>query len=111
MTLASAPAVAGEVCKPAIRIENARLSETTLSLERKWTATAVADASACATTAGYFELGILREKEESPNLAFHEQFIWSAPSVPIGLDFWRDEAVGEYWIHRVEPCPCARQAG
>jgi hypothetical protein len=108
MTLPSVPVIAAEVCKPVLNIVNSHLSDVTPSMERKWTATVTADASRCATTAGYFELGILREKEESPDLAFREEFVWSAPSVLIGLDFWRDEAVGEYWIYSIQPCPCAK---
>jgi hypothetical protein len=108
MALASTPVFSGEVCKPTLTIANSQLSATTPTLERKWTATVIVDDSRCATTAGYFEMGFLREKEESPDLAFQEQFIWSAPSVLIGLDFWRDEAVGEYWIYRIHPCPCAK---
>lgn len=60
--------------------------------ERKWTATVAADASRCA-------IGFMREKEESRDRVFREQFLWPARSVPIGLDFWFDEAVGDCWIH------------
>jgi hypothetical protein len=109
MMLASAPAFAAEMCRPVLSIKDAQLSAyTPPAQERKWTATVVADASRCATTAGYFEVGFVREKEESPDLAFREQFVWSAPSVLIGLDFWFDEAVGDYWIYSIKACPCAK---
>jgi hypothetical protein len=77
-------------------------------MERKWIATVTADASRCATTAGYFEVGFSREKEYSLGLEFREQFIWSGPSTKIGLDFWFDEAVEAYWVDSIQPCPCAK---
>jgi hypothetical protein len=77
-------------------------------MERKWTAAVTVDASRCATTAGYFEVGFLREKENGAELEFREQFIWSVPSVKIGVDFWADEAAERYWIDSVQACPCAR---
>jgi len=64
------------------------------TLERRWTAIVSADARRCATTAGYFEMGLAREKETGLELEFREQFIWSLPSVTVGVDFWADEAVG-----------------
>ena len=104
-----APAVAGQVCKPALTVTNARLSEMQPpTLERRWTAIVVADARRCATTAGYFEMGLAREKETGLELEFREQFIWSLPSVMVSVDLWADEAVGAYWIDSVQPCPCAK---
>ena len=76
--------------------------------ERRWTAIVSADASRCATTAGYFDLGVVRQKENGVELQFREQFIWSAPAMMIGIDFWTDEAVEDYWIDSVQDCPCAK---
>jgi hypothetical protein len=104
-----ASAVAGAVCKPTLTVTNARLSEMRLpSLERRWTAMVSADARRCATTAGYFEIGIERQKETGFEVEFREQFIWSAPQVLVSVDFWADEAVGAYWIDSIQPCPCAK---
>ena len=104
-----APAMAGQVCKPALTVTNARLSEMQPpTLERRWTAIVVADARRCATTAGYFEMGLAREKETGLELEFREQFIWSLPSVMVSVDLWADEAVGAYWVDSVQPCPCAK---
>ena len=109
MALASAPAVAGGTCWPVLSISNAELSPyTPPALERKWTATVVADASRCASTAGTFEVGFVREQDGSPDLIFREQFTWSAPSALISLDLFFDEAVGNYWIYSIEPCLCAK---
>jgi hypothetical protein len=78
-------------------------------MERRWTATVVADASKCASKAGYFELGFLREKENSFPLEFREQFIWMNPSSLVGVDVWADEAIDHVWIDSVQPCPCANK--
>ena len=104
-----APAVAGQVCKPTLTVTNARLSEMRPpTLERRWTAVVSADARRCATTAGYFEIGIEREKETGFEVEFREQFIWSAPQVLVSIDFWADEVVRAYWIDSIQPCPCAK---
>ena len=104
-----APAVAGPVCKPTLTVTNARLSEMRPpTLERRWTAIVSVDARRCATTAGYFDLGVERQKETGLELEFREQFIWSVPQVLGSVDFWADEAVGTYWIDSVQPCPCAK---
>jgi hypothetical protein len=105
-------AAAGEVCKPKLTVKDTRFSDAQRDTqERRWTATVSADASRCATTAGYFDLGVLRQKENAVELEFREQFIWSAPTVMIGINFWVDEAVEDHWIDSVQACPCANQAG
>jgi hypothetical protein len=78
------------------------------TLERRWTAIVSVDASRCATTAGHFELGFSRLKENGIEVEFREPFIWSSPFVTVGVDLWADEAVESYWIDRIQTCPCAR---
>ncbi len=96
-------------CKPALAIKEVQFSAMQPpTMERKWTAVVSADASRCATTAGYFETGFSRLKENGVELEFREQFIWSAPSVTVGLDFWADEAVESVWVDSIQACPCAR---
>jgi hypothetical protein len=104
-------AVAGPVCRPKLSLTRAALSEMRPpTMERRWTATiVVANASKCASKAGYFELGFLREKENSLPLEFREQFIWMEPSSLVGIDVSADEAVERVWIDNVQPCPCADQ--
>ena len=100
-------AVAKPVCRPVLMITSTHLAEMQpLMGERKWTAIVSADASRCTTTAGYFELGFSRAKEGVLEVEFREQFIWSVPTVAVGLDFWADEAVEAVWLDKVEPCPC-----
>jgi hypothetical protein len=102
-------AVGGQTCKPALAIKEVRFSPMQPpTLERRWTAIVEADASRCSTTAGYFEIGFSRLKENGIEIEFREQFIWSSPSVMVGVDFWADEAVESHWIDSVQACPCAK---
>jgi hypothetical protein len=104
-------AIGRPVCKPTLAFKDVRFSEMQRpTLERRWTATVTADASRCATTAGYFEVGVSRMKESGYEIEFREQFIWSSPSVLIGIDFSADEAVETYWVDSVQACPCAADA-
>jgi hypothetical protein len=97
------------VCRPKLTATGVQFSEIIPPiLERKWTAIVMVDASRCAANAsGYFDLGITRLKETGYEFDFREQFVWLAPSVKIGVDFWADEAVEGYWIENVTPCRCA----
>ena len=102
-------AYGGEICRPVLAIKEPQLSPMQPpTMERKWTAIVSADASRCATTAGYFEAGFSRLKENAVELEFREQFIWSSPSVMIGLDFWADEAVESAWVDSIQACLCSR---
>lgn len=101
-------AAAGPVCKPALAIKDIQFSEMQPpTLERRWTAVVSVDASRCAmNTAGYFDVGFSRLKENGIEVEFREQFIWLAPAVKVSVDFWADEAVEAYWLENVTPCPC-----
>jgi len=103
------PSAGHPVCRPKLTVTDVNFSEMIPpTLERKWTATVIVDASRCAANAsGYFDLGITRLKETGYEIDFREQFVWLAPSVRIGVDFWADEAVERYWIESVTPCACA----
>ena len=96
-----------QMCKPILVIKDVQFSKMQPpTLERKWTATVSADASRCATTAGYFDVGFSRLKENGLELEFREQFVWLPPEVKVSVDFWADEAVEAYWLDNVGPCPC-----
>jgi hypothetical protein len=102
-------AVSEPTCKPVLVFKDVQFSEMQApTLVRKWTAILSVDASRCATTGGYFEVGFSRLKETAPELEFRERFIWSVPSVKIAVDFAADEAVEVYWVDHVCACPCAR---
>jgi hypothetical protein len=112
----TAQAIGQQTCRPALAFKEVQFSPMQLHTgERRWTAKVFADASRCATTAGYFEIGFSRLKENGVEVEFREQFIWSTPSSLVGVDFWADEAVESYWVDSVQACPCAkelpRQAG
>jgi hypothetical protein len=96
-------------CRPALSITHVAFSEVRpATMERRWTATVAADASHCASKAGYFEIGFLREKENAPPLEFREQFIWIEPTSLVGIDVWVDEAIEHAWIDSVQTCTCAK---
>jgi hypothetical protein len=97
------------VCRPKLTVTDVQFSKMIPpTLERKWTATVVVDASRCAPNAsGHFDLGISRLKEWGNELDFREPFIWRGPSVKISVDFAADEWVERYWIENIAPCECA----
>jgi hypothetical protein len=100
-------ATAKPACRPVLAIKSTHLGEMQLPTgERKWTAIVSVDAARCTTTAGYFELGFVRAKEGVVEVGFREQFIWSSPSVIVGLDFWADESVDAVWLDKIDSCPC-----
>jgi uncharacterized protein len=106
-TLASS-AFAFPICRPVLSLMRATMSEMRPpSMERRWTATISADASRCTSKSGYFEVGFLREKENSLPLEFRQQFIWIKPSSLVGIDVWADEAIEKAWFDSIQPCACA----
>ena len=64
------------------------------------------DASRCTTTSGRFDISFDRLKETAPDMKFVEQCTWTPGRVDVVVDFWADEAVGDYVINYVEPCIC-----
>jgi hypothetical protein len=102
-------ALGRQACRPTLSFKEVQFSEMQPpTLERKWIALVSVDASRCmANSAGYFEIVFSRLKEIGPEIEFREQFIWLAPSVKVGVDFWADEAVERFWIDNVTPCTCA----
>jgi len=108
--LTSTVAVNGQtVCRPKLTVTDVQFSEMIPpTLERKWSATVMVDASRCASsTTGSFDLSISRLKEAGYELVFSKKFVWIVPSVKVDVDFWADEAVEGYWIENVTPCICA----
>lgn len=104
-------AVGQQICRPALSIKEVRFSEMQPpTFERKWTAMLSVDASACATNSGRFQIVFSRLKEIGIDLEFREQFIWKPVAVEVSLDFWSDEAVAEYRLGEIAPCPCRNWA-
>jgi hypothetical protein len=101
-------AFAGPMCRPRLTLTQVQFSEVQPNMERRWSAVVTVDASRCMSTAGYFTAGFLREKENAMPLEFREEFVWSTPSVLIGVDLWADEAIEISWIDSIQGCRCAR---
>jgi hypothetical protein len=106
------PAIAQNLCRPALTINEALLSPIEPSnLQRKWTATVSADTSECAVNSGgFFDIVFTRLSENAPDLEFRQRFAWSPFAVKVAMDFAADEAVGRYWIENVTPCICRDRA-
>jgi hypothetical protein len=96
-------------CRPKLTVTGVQFSPMIPPiLQRKWTATVMVDAARCMPNAsGSFDLGMSRLKETGYEVDFRERFVWHAPVVTIGVDFWADEAVEHYWIENVTLCECA----
>lgn len=102
-----AHAAGQQTCRPALAFQEVRFSEMRPpTMERKWTAVLMADASRCSTTSGRFEIAFSRRKETGVEIEFQDQFMRKPGLVEVSIDFWADEAVAGYWIHNVAPCPC-----
>ena len=108
--IGSAQAIGQQLCRPALAITEVQFSEVQPStMERRWSAVVSVDASRCAKeSAGYFEIGFARLKENALDIEFSEEFVWLPPSVKVSVDFWVDEAIERHWINKVSACPCAR---
>jgi hypothetical protein len=103
-------AAAGEICRPHLTFKDVRLSELK-DMQRKWTAILNVDATRCAATSGHFDIHIVREKENAPELEFDEMFAWRTDQrrsgqIEVSLDLWIDEAVHGYAVDYIAPCGC-----
>ena len=107
IVIAGAPSSqSGSPCKPTLALKDVQLSAIT-GQQREWTATLAVEPSSCANTSGSFTLGILRVKENAPDLEFDEQVTWELQPKQISVLFWEDEAPLSYWIDAA-PCACRR---
>jgi hypothetical protein len=103
---APAPTAAGPICKPKLTLAQVGFSEAR-NQQRTWTANLAVDRKHCIESSGVFEIKFVRLKEVGPDLLFTERFKWSADMTEVSLDFWWDEAVGDYWIGEITSCGCA----
>lgn len=101
------PGLAERMCKPALAFKEIRFSPMQEpARERTWSAVLSVDALRCATASGRFEIGFSREKENAMDAAFRAPFTWEPDLVEVSVDFAADEAVGRFWLGRIESCPC-----
>jgi hypothetical protein len=103
--LSATHAVGETMCRPTLTFERARFSEPG-GQQRLWSAILSVDASSCATTSGRFYVNFVRLKEMAPDVLFSEEFAWNPGRIEISVEFWLDEAVGDYWTGYVALCPC-----
>jgi hypothetical protein len=99
------PNIAQQMCKPALTVAEARVSEAR-NLQRTWTAVLTVDSSHCSITSGEFEIEFTRLKESAPDMQFIERFTWAQGQTKVSLDLWWDEWVQDYQVGRIAPCPC-----
>jgi hypothetical protein len=105
LSLNAPQSLAQEMCKPALTIKEARISEVR-NLQRTWTGVLAVDATRCATTSGAFEVAFTRLKEFGPDTQFIERFVWSDGQTEAALDIWWDEWLQDARIVDVASCPC-----
>jgi hypothetical protein len=110
VALAGAAQALGErTCRPTLTFKEVAFSEMQPpTMQRKWTAVVAVDASRCAAdSTGAFEIVFTRLQEFGPDTTSRESFVWAPPAVTVGIDFAPTEAVQNYAIGRIAPCPCA----
>jgi hypothetical protein len=102
-------ALGEQTCRPALAFKEVAFSSMQPpTMQRKWTAVIAVDASRCAAhSRGSFEVVLTRLQEFGPDSEFRENFTWASPTVTVVVDFAPTEAVQDYAIGRVAPCPCA----
>src|SRR4051812_3251855 len=67
----SANSHCGVACKPIIAVKAVHVSNVQ-EMQRVWSAVLEVNASHCATSAGFFEIDFIREKENAPEMQFTE---------------------------------------
>jgi len=93
------------LCRPLLTVKAVGFSEISPA-QRQWTAKFAVDASRCAVASGRFAIDFVRIKEAAPDLRFTEQFTWQPGELDVSTGFAADEAVLDYSIGDVAPCPC-----
>jgi hypothetical protein len=97
--------VGGSLCRPLLIVKAVGFSEISPA-QREWKAKFAVDAFRCAATSGRFAIDFVRIKEAAPDLRFTEWFTWRPGQVDVSTGFAADEAVLDYAISDVAPCPC-----
>ena len=104
VVLGASQALANGVCTPAMTFKEVRFAQH--ASHRTWTGTLAVDASRCAAATGRFEVGLVRQKENAPDLRFVEQATWRPGQVEVVVELAIDEAISDYGIRDITPCAC-----
>jgi hypothetical protein len=104
LVLGASQAIAGGLCVPTMAVKEVRFSQQ--ASHRTWTAIVGVDSSPCAAVTGRFELGLVRQKENAPDLRFVEQATWRPGQVEVPVELVIDEAISDYGIRAIAPCAC-----
>jgi hypothetical protein len=97
-------ALANGVCTPAMTFKEVRFAQH--ASHRTWTAVLGVDASPCAAATGRFEVSLVRQKENAPDLRFVEQATWRPGQVEVPVELAIDEAISDYGVRAIAPCTC-----
>ena len=94
------------LCHPKLTANDVQFSEMIPpTLQRKWTAIVLVDASACQPNSiGYFDIVFTRLSETAPDLEFTERFAWRPPSVGVAVNFAANEAVQRFRVENITAC-------
>jgi hypothetical protein len=110
LALAGITQAAGQPsCRPNLAFKDVTFSQMQPpTMQRTWTAVVAVDASRCAAGSnGSFEIVFTRLQEFGPDTESGEEFRWTALEVSVSVTFAPTEAVQDYRIGRITPCPCA----
>jgi hypothetical protein len=103
----TAQATTALLCKPALAFQQVGFSPINFeTMQRRWTATLLVDASACATTSGRFEILFGLWSETSPDDEFIRAFTWTPGLTAVAVNVTADEAIGGYLLQNIATCPC-----
>ena len=103
----TAQATTAPLCKPALAFQQVSFSPIDFeTMQRRWTATLLVDASPCATPSGRFEILFALWSETAPDDDFIRAFTWTPGLMVVAVDLTAEEAIGGYWLHSIAPCSC-----
>jgi hypothetical protein len=108
LLLSTASSWSQVACKPLLSVKSVRDAHVSSLpiVPRRWSATILSDASFCATRSGSFEMDFIRTKENSPDLQYTQRFRWNQNEFDVSMEMTSDEAVHEFRIGFIAPCPC-----
>ena len=99
--------IATPLCRPALAFQHVSFSPINYeTMQRRWSATLLVDASPCATTSGRFEILFALWSETALDDEFIRTFTWTPGLTVVAVDLTADEAIGGYSVQNISTCPC-----